>query len=208
MSTKPVVQPVRVGSEPRAAVEATAKLLADLGHEVTERDPDYGRVPFQALFGPRYLRGAYDDAARSERPELLERRTRGLARMGRLTTARQLAAARRAAGPFTDQVLRLWDDHDVLLTPTLPRLPAKLHEQEGLGTVRMLATSSPFTAFCAAWNVTGQPAASVPAGWTGDDVPLAVQLVGRPGDEATLIALAAQIEQARPWADRIPPCAR
>ena len=54
-------------------------------------------------------------------------------------------------------------------------------------------------------NVTGQPGASVPAGFDAEGLPLAVQLVGRPRDEATLLSLAAQIEQARPWADRRPP---
>jgi len=55
------------------------------------------------------------------------------------------------------------------------------------------------------FNATGQPAASVPAGFDAAGLPLAVQLVGRPGDEATLLSLAAQVEQARPWADRRPP---
>jgi amidase len=56
-----------------------------------------------------------------------------------------------------------------------------------------------------AFNATGQPACSVPAGFDGDGLPLAVQLAGRPHDEATLLSLAAQIEGARPWADRRPP---
>jgi amidase len=55
------------------------------------------------------------------------------------------------------------------------------------------------------WNYTGQPAAAVPAGFTADGLPLSVQLVGRPNDEATLLSLAAQIEAERPWADRLPP---
>jgi len=55
------------------------------------------------------------------------------------------------------------------------------------------------------WNVTGQPAASVPAGFDADGMPMAVQLVARPDDEATLFAVAAQLEQARPWAQRRPP---
>jgi amidase len=57
------------------------------------------------------------------------------------------------------------------------------------------------------WNITGQPAASVPAGFTPEGVPLAVQLVGRSGDEATLLSLSAQLEAERPWADRRPPIA-
>jgi amidase len=207
VSTRPAVQPVRLGREQRGALEATAGLLSNLGHDVSERDPDYGRTPVQLLFGPRYLRGGADDAARAEHPERLERRTRGVARLGRLTPAAELARVRRASGPWTQRVLKLWDDVDVLLVPTLPRLPTRLAEQEAYGTARMMNTSTPFVSYCVAWNITGQPAASVPAGWTADGVPLAVQIVGRPNDEATLIALAAQLEQARPWADRLPPLA-
>jgi amidase len=59
--------------------------------------------------------------------------------------------------------------------------------------------------FTGVWNYTGQPAAAIPAGFTADGLPLSIQLVGRPGDEATLLSLAAQIEAARPWAGRTPP---
>jgi amidase len=59
--------------------------------------------------------------------------------------------------------------------------------------------------FAAPWNVTGQPAAAVPAGFGSGGLPRAVQLVGRPNDEATMLALAAQIEAARPWAQSRPP---
>jgi amidase len=61
--------------------------------------------------------------------------------------------------------------------------------------------------FTAVWNVTGQPAAAVPAGFTADGLPLSVQLVGRTGDEGTLLSLAAEIEAERPWAARRPPLA-
>jgi amidase len=89
----------------------------------------------------------------------------------------------------------------------MPRLPQRLNEQEGLGTLRMVNTSGRYVAYTAPWNITGQPAASVPAGWTDDGLPLAVQMVGRPNDEQTLLSLAAQIERERPWADRLPPLA-
>jgi len=55
------------------------------------------------------------------------------------------------------------------------------------------------------WNLTGQPACSVPAGFDDDGLPLGVQLVGRHGEETTLLSLAAQLERQRPWADRLPP---
>jgi amidase len=63
-----------------------------------------------------------------------------------------------------------------------------------------------YAAFTALYNVTGQPAVSVPLWWTGDGLPVGSMLVGRPADEATLVALSAQLEAARPWADRHPPC--
>ncbi len=62
-----------------------------------------------------------------------------------------------------------------------------------------------FYCFTPVWNHLGNPAASVPAGFDDDGMPLAVQLIGRPGDEATLLSLAAQIEAERPWAQARPP---
>jgi len=77
---------------------------------------------------------------------------------------------------------------------------------EGRGALAtMLGVSATVVPFTTAWNALGQPAASVPAGFTPDGLPLAVQLVGRPSDEATLLSLAAQIEAERPWAERRPP---
>lgn len=205
VSTKTAPPQEKVDPRVRGALDATADLLRSLGHDVREQDPDFGRGPLLLLFGPRYLRGGKDDVDRAERPEALERRVRGIARLGALIPDAVLARARADAEPWARGVLRLWDDYDVLLTPTMPRLPSRLNEQEGLGTVRMVNASGPFVACTAPWNITGQPAASVPAGWTDDGVPLAVQIVGRPEDEPTLLALAAQIERERPWADRRPP---
>ena len=182
-------------------------LLRSLGHEVVERDPDFGRTPIQLLFGPRYLRGGLEDFERAEHPERIERRTRGLARLGRLIPDAALARARADTEPWTRRVLGLWDDIDVLLTPVSPGLPVRINEHEGLGTARMMAASGPTVAYTTPWNITGQPAASIPAGWTGNGVPLAVQIVGRPNDESTLLTLAAQLERERPWADRLPPLA-
>jgi amidase len=205
VSARPALPEIGVEDEVVAALERTADLLAGLGHDVRERDPDYGRGPLQLLFGPRYLRGALEDFEKAERPAAIERRTRGLARLGRLIPDAALDRARTEAEPWARRVERLWDDFDVLLTPVMARGPQRLNEQEGFGTARMIATSGGYVAFTAPWNLTGQPAASVPAGWTAEGVPLAVQIVGRPRDERTLLALAAQIERERPWADRLPP---
>jgi len=71
--------------------------------------------------------------------------------------------------------------------------------------VRTALASSATVPYAACWNMTGQPACSVPAGFAADGMPRAVQLIGRPNDEATLISVAAQLEAARPWADSRPP---
>jgi amidase len=73
-----------------------------------------------------------------------------------------------------------------------------------LGVVGTTLGAAGVVAYTSVWNVTGQPAASVPAGFSPDGIPRAVQLVGRPHDEATLLSLSAQIEAERPWADRRP----
>ena len=83
--------------------------------------------------------------------------------------------------------------------------PIPIGAYEGRGALWSFNGYARWVAYTAAFNHTGQPAASVPAGFTGDGFPLAVQLVGRPGDEATLLSLAAQIEAEQPWADRTPP---
>ena len=99
----------------------------------------------------------------------------------------------------------IFDDCDVLLTPTLPQPPREIGRYDGRGwlwTTMGAANTVPFTT---PWNTTGQPAMSVPGPSPHDGVPSSVQLVGRPNDEATLLSLAAQLEAERAWGDRRPP---
>ena len=84
------------------------------------------------------------------------------------------------------------------------RRPIPIGTYEGRGALWSFNGYSRWVPYCAPFNHSGQPAASIPIGFTPDGFPLAVQLVGRPDDEATLLSLSAQIEQERPWADRIP----
>ena len=93
----------------------------------------------------------------------------------------------------------LWDEVDVLLMPMLaaPAVPAQL--MEGRGATVTYLWESGWVPFGVLWNSTGQPAASVPAGFAPDGLPLAVQLVGRPHGEGTLLTLSQEIEDARPW---------
>ncbi len=195
---------VKIDDRVRAAVEETAALLRGLGHTVEERDPDYHAAALARGIA-RYTRGILDRAVQTEHPERLERRTRGMARIGRLTPASFVARSRAEEPTLTARLGRLWDDYDLLLMPVLSSLPLPVGKFEGRGALWTFNGAGRFVPFPGVWNVTGQPAASVPAGWTPEGVPLAVQLVARPGDEATLLSLSAQIEAERPWADRQPP---
>jgi amidase len=187
----------RLGSEQREAVHQTAELLRSLGHEVAEREIDYGPTAWPNLVA-RYLRGIHDDARGVEHPERLEPRTRAMAPAG------QVARARAAEEGVAARINAIFDHADVVLTPGPTGPPFRVGELHGRGALWTLNRVTAKVPYYGVFNVTGQPAASVPAGVDAGGLPLAVQLVGRPGDEATLLSLAAQIEQARPWAERRP----
>lgn len=99
---------------------------------------------------------------------------------------------------------RSFDRADLVLTPMAGGPPPRLAELADLGLARSLYHANA-AAWAAPWNAIGQPAASVPVGFDAQGLPLAVQLCGRPSDEATLLQVAAQLEEAQPWADRRPP---
>ena len=198
MSTKPTL-PAKPKAAAREAVASTADLLRSLGHVVRERDPDYGAV--QPLFGPRYARGAWLDAQRlGGAPSSSSARAgscasaRGMERMAARARAKEAARAAR--------INAIFDEHDVLVTPVTAAQPLPVGRFDGAGAARAFLGAGEFACYTAVWNVTGQPAASVPAGFDADGMPMAVQLVARPDGEATLLALAAQLEEARPWAHR------
>jgi amidase len=193
----------RLDSDAERAVRDTVELLRSLGHDVTERDPDYGMGTLTMLI-PRYVRGVHDDAAALEHPERLERRSRGMARLGGLIPASLFERSLAAEADFSRQLNRVFDDHDVLLTPSTATPPPRIGQLQGRGALWTLNAVAGMVPFNGVWNVTGQPAASVPAGFGADGLPRGVQLVGRPNDEATLLSLAGQIEAERPWAEQRP----
>jgi amidase len=196
-----------VGKEERRAVAATADLLRRLGHEVVDRDPDYPHDIWLTAY-TRVLRGIADDVRTSmPHAERLERRTRRIATLGGRIPASVVRWARDAEAGQTQRLLGLWDEVDVLLTPAAVDGPYEVGVMGARGAAGFLAHGAERLTFMPVWNVTGQPGASVPAGFDDDGLPVGVQLVGRHGDDALLLALSAQIEQARPWADRRPPVA-
>ncbi len=201
VSFKPAA-PARLDPALRAATERMAELLRSLGHEVRERDPAWGVLMPTVL--PRYACGVHDDAARLPHPDRLEARTRRIAAVGGRLQGRPLRRSFAREPAVTARLNRIFEEHDVLLTPLIARRQPRVGRWEGKGALRTFDSMRPYIAYTGAWNYTGQPAAAVPAGFE-DGLPVAVQLVGRPDDEATLVALAAQLERARPWTDRRPP---
>jgi len=204
-STKPprAAAPPTVDDVVKDAVAEMAGVLGDLGHEVAQRDPNWGGIGNNIT--PRFLRGVSDTVAEVPHPERLERRTRGFGRLG--GTLPDGLFQRALAGREADaaRVNAIFDSVDVLMTPTMGGTAIPVRRWEGQGALRTVLGMSRFYPYCVPWNHLGNPAMSVPTGIAPDGMPLAVQIVGRPGAEATLLSLAAQIEAERPWADKRPP---
>jgi amidase len=185
--------------EVRAAFEDASALLAGLGHEVED-------VP-TGLLGPEVL-GSFEKvwalsgttlpvpASRvgELRPLTRELRARGLA-----MSARDAMEALFALRLFSRRFVQATAVYDVLLAPVCTMTPRPL-DWFGVDGAEDFERQKHYAAFTALFNVTGQPAVSVPLYWTADGVPIGTMLVGRPADEATLLALSAQVEDARPWA--------
>ena len=193
---------VRTADAVRAAVLDTVELLRGLGHEVAERDPDYGLASVSST--TRILRGIRDEALTLPHLDRLDRRFRQLSALSGLISDGLLARARAAEPANTARINRVFADCDVLAMPVYPELPFPVGRWEGRSLAITFDGNARLIAYTTPWNQTGQPAASMPAGWTEDGLPRSVQLVARPGDEATILSLAAQLEAERPWADRRP----
>ncbi len=203
-STKiPPLVIARLDADARRALDETVELLRSLGHEVKEQDPDYGfdTMPSVLL---RFLRGIHDEAHALPHPERLSRRTRSMSALGALVPPGLLERSRAYEPTLADRLNRVLVDHDVLVTPTTAQPPPRIGQYDGRGALWTLNSAIGLVPYNAPWNLTGQPAASVPAGFGADGLPRGVQIVGRPDDEATLLSLAAQIEAERPWAQHRP----
>jgi len=204
VSTKPPAAGVRVAEDCRRAAAETGELLRSLGHEVRAHDPDYGLLA--TAFFARYFHGIREDVLRMPRQDRLERRTRGFGRLG-LPWGPLVERARRDEAAHAKRIFSIFDEHDVLITPMTAQPPIEVMRWEGLGATRTAEGMGRVYPFAGTWNVLGNPAASVPAFLNADGLPIAVQLVGRPNDEHTLVALAAQLEAERPWSTPRPPVA-
>jgi amidase len=191
--------------EQRNAVLRTAERLRDLGHTVQERDPDYGNVTVNVT--TRYLEGVRLEAEAIAHPERLARPTRGLVSIGAKIPSFLVERAHAQEDADRERIGAVFADFDVLMTPAFTRSPPPIGEWTGLPAPLMLNGMANFVAYLPIWNHTGQPAAAVPVETAPDGFPVAVQLVGRTGDEATLLSLSAQLETETGWLERRPPLA-
>ncbi|MDE3023952.1 MAG: amidase [Acidobacteriota bacterium] len=188
-----------------AAVLETAALLAGLGHDVREATPAWDDPELVRHFVTVWQVGP---AAMGIDFDLLEPINRALAEDAVATPSPDLTLSVYHLQAFVRTLVALWDDVDVLVTPTLALPPVPIGWTfEGTGGDPRAAFMRQFlfTPFTAPFNLTGQPAMSLPLHRTADGLPIGVQFVGGPFAEATLVRLAAQLEQARPWIDYRPP---
>ncbi|GAA0532728.1 amidase [Saccharopolyspora subtropica] len=204
MHAQPLLAECSVDPEVLRVWEHTGKLLESLGCDVFDVpapfDPSLGPA-FQQVFG---VLAAMPIPA--EKEKLLQPLTRyvreqaaPISAVGVLGILSQLQNAARAA-------MRALVDVDLVLTPTLAAVSAPIgYFTEGGDPAVHLERQRRFSPFCAPYNLTGQPAVSLPLGATRDGLPIGVMLAAQPGQDATLLAVAAALEQASPWADRHPP---
>ncbi|HMI81378.1 MAG TPA: amidase [Solirubrobacterales bacterium] len=197
------LMPPTVSAEAKQAVADAAELLRGLGHEVAPRDPDWGGIG--DTISARFLKGVAETVEEVPHPERLESRTRGFGRLGKLLPEWLYEKAMERRPAEIARVNAIFDDHDVLVTPVMGGTALPVRRWEGKGALQTVMGMSRFYPYCVPWNHLGNPAMAVPAGFSPEGMPLSIQVIGRRGDEATLISLAAQIEAERPWGDRRPP---
>jgi amidase len=197
-----------------AALAEAVRLCEELGHEVVESSPSIndseslgeaftviwssGVIPIVTASG-RVRNGRAD-------PDAFEPLTLALYEIGKTFTGGDYLIAVQRMQRAARRVATWQSDFDLWLTPTLAEPPVPLGtfappEGDFMAAFLRGGRFAPFTAIA---NVTGQPAMSVPLFWNDDGLPIGVQFIARYGDEATLFRLAAQLEEARPWAGRHP----
>lgn len=190
--------------EVATALRDAARLLESLGHEVEEATPDWVEPEAAALWLKLtwFVSAAYHDIGDLS---LLEPLNRAFAELGREMSSHEYVKARVDAERFTRRVSEFWNVYDVVLTPTVALPPPDVGwVTEPDDPWEIARRGGMFVPYTPVVNITGQPAVNVPLYWSETGLPLGVQLIGRAADEATLIRVASQLEEARPWADRRP----
>lgn len=197
----------------KAAVEDTAALLAELGHDVEEAKPDIdhdavGQAMMTIVMSNTAvaLDAGHPTEQRAVHPDDVEFFTWEGAERGRPLTALDYVRAVDTLRAVSQSLARFFTNYDLLLTPTLGQPPVPLGHidmgsQDFDATLDKIRAFIPFTPL---FNQSGLPAASLPLYWNEQNLPIGVQLAARFGNEALLFRIASQLEQARPWFDRRP----
>jgi amidase len=197
-----------------AAARAAATLCESLGHRVQEAAFDVDGDAFTADFvnawaaGNAWALGDWESRlGRAATEDEVEPLTWALVQLGRSLNAAQYLTAVQHLQQATRRIAATFEDIDVLLTPTLGEPPAPLgtFDSPAGEPLTGLFRAAAYVPFTPPFNVTGQPGISLPLHWNDAGLPIGVQVVGRFGDEETLLSLAGQLEQAAPWAQRRPP---
>ncbi|MCP5199608.1 MAG: amidase [Gammaproteobacteria bacterium] len=210
-TTTPLGDPL--DAECVAAIEATAALCAELGHEVVEAAPRFDALKlwtqFTTLLAGLVSWAVADWARRLDREpaaEHFEPFVWAFNERGRTVGAADYLLALQDVQCEVRALAAFYESHDLWLTTTLGQPPVPLgtlvYAGDPFELRRRSARFSPFTYLA---NASGQPAVSLPLAWSADGLPIGLHFTARYGEEATLIRLAAQLEQARPWAERRPP---
>jgi amidase len=209
--TTPIDAPLDPECE-RATLDA-AQLMSDLGHDVEEVAAPWGEEElletFTLAFGTPIALGIFFGgmvSGREPSEELVEPLSWTMWNGIRDRSALDYLLARTQLGGISRGIVALWESHDVVMTPALAERPVPIGEIDSCSDDPWddFRRSGRFTPYTALYNITGQPAMSVPLFHGDDGLPTAVQIAARPADESTLLSLAAQLETARPWADRRP----
>ena len=221
-----------------SAVEEAVGLLEELGHELTETEPQIDGEGFARAFMLMVasevgtdIHDAETVLGRRARRSELEPATQALSLLSQSLSAREFGSALRLLEREARSVGAFFETHDMLLTPTIATPPARIGELAPTPTeqlqlrilgligsgrlVKMIGLldevagqAFDFTPWTPVFNITGQPAMSVPLHWNQDGLPIGLHFVGHFGAEATLFRLAGQLERARPWLDQLPEIAK
>lgn len=205
-----------IDPECRKAVLETAKLLEGLGHHVTPTLPMADHAGMMHAWTKIVACGTalwINAALSAQGRDLAQGDVQGVARgalayAGEVSGAQYLAAVNKIHA-YGREMAAAFENHDIILSSTLAEPPAKVgrfaHEREDYVDYRVGPGGVfEYSPFCAVFNASGQPAASVPLHWSADGLPIGIHLAAAYGQDATLIALCAELEQAAPWAHRRP----
>ena len=218
--------------EAKLAVESAARLLAELGHEVEEARPEFDRERQVRAYLTQIAAGVAAEieemghwVGRKPSAAYFEPSTWFLYQVGRTLSAAELQQAHESAQAAGRSLAAFFSRYDLLVTPTVAYPPVRLGElalkaveKVALGALRAVPVGAALRAILAQladtslertpntqlFNQTGQPAISLPLHQTPEGLPIGVQLVARYAEDALLVRVASQIEEARPWKDRIP----